>query len=98
MPIRTATATENDKRIAQTGNRLVLEQARSVGLLGAAKNTRLSGRVPSDLIEAAKKRFHVTSDTELLELALSRLALDDDFGARLVGRKGSIPADVDLGV
>ena len=38
------------------------------------------------------------SQAELLELALSQLALEDDFGARLVGRKGSIPADIDLGV
>lgn len=98
MATRGATASQNDERIAHTRNRLVLEQARAVGLLGAAKNTRLSGRVPSELIEAAKKRAHVTSDTELLELALSRLALEDDFGAKLVGRKGSIPADVDLGV
>jgi len=98
MITRADTATGNDERIAQTRNRLVLEQARAVGLLGAAKNTRLSGRVPSELIEAAKKRAHVTSDTELLELALSRLALEDDFGVRLVGRKGSIPAEMDLGL
>lgn len=98
MPTHTASATETDERIAHTRNRLVLEQARAVGLLGAAKNTRLSGRVSSELIEAAKRRAHVTSDTELLELALSRLALEDDFGARLVARKGSIPADLDLGI
>ena len=98
MPTHTASPTETDERIAHTRNRLVLEQARAVGLLGAAKNMRLSGRVSSELIEAAKRRAHVTSDTELLELALSRLALEDDFGARLVGRKGSIPADIDLGV
>ncbi|MFB9984880.1 hypothetical protein ACFSOZ_23025 [Mesorhizobium newzealandense] len=94
----TRAAAENDERAARTRNRLTLEQARAVGLLGAAKNTRLSGRVSSELIEAAKKRAHVSSDTELLELALSRLALEDDFGPRLVGRKGSIPADIDLGV
>jgi hypothetical protein len=73
-------------------------EAKAIGLLGTAKNTRLSGRVSSELIDAAKKRAHVTSDTELLELALSRLALEDDFGARLVERKGSIPSDIDLGV
>ncbi len=98
MPTHTASGTETDERVARTRNRLVLEQARAVGLLGAAKNTRLSGRVSSELIEAAKRRAHVTSDTELLELALSRLALEDDFGTRLLGRKGSIPADIDLGV
>ncbi|MBZ9701636.1 MULTISPECIES: hypothetical protein [unclassified Mesorhizobium] len=98
MTTHASAAAATEERIARARNRLVLEQARAVGLLGAAKNTRLSGRVPSELIEAAKKRAHVTSDTELLELALSRLALEDDFGTRLVGRKGRIPADIDLGI
>jgi hypothetical protein len=97
MAARTRT-TETEEHIALKRNRLVLEQARAVGLLGEAKNTRLSGRVPAGLIEAAKKRAHVSSDTELLELALSRLALEDDFGARLVRRKGSVPADIDLAI
>jgi hypothetical protein len=87
-----------DADIALARNRVLLEQARAVGLLGPAKNARLSGRVSSELIEAARKRAHVTSDTELLELALSRLALEDDFGARLVARKGSIAPDLDIGL
>ena len=98
MAVQTQAATESEAKVASTRNRLVLEQAKAAGLLGAVKNTRLSGRVSLELINAAKKRAHVTSDTELLELALSRLALEDDFGARLVGRKGSIPADIDIGV
>ena len=98
MTVRTRTSTEAEERIALKRNRLVLEQARAVGLLGEAKNTRLSGRVPAGLIEAAKKRAHVSSDTELLELALSRLALEDDFGVRLVRRKGIVPADIDLAI
>lgn len=98
MVAQTRTAAESEAKIASTRNKLILEQAKAAGLLGAAKNTRLSGRVPSELIEAAKKRAHVTSDTELLELALSRLALEDDFGTRLVGRKGSVAADISLGL
>jgi hypothetical protein len=98
MATQTRAAAESVAKVASARNKLVLDQAKAAGLLGAAKNTRLSGRVPSELIEAAKKRAHVTSDTELLELALSRLAIEDDFGVRLVGRKGSIPADVDLGI
>ena len=99
MVARTRTPTETEEHIALKRNRLVLEQARAVGLLRwAAKNTRLSGRVPASLIEAAKKRAHVSSDTELLELALARLALEDDFGARLVRRKGSVPAEIDLAI
>lgn len=98
MAAQSHTAAETEAKVALNRNRLVLEQAKAIGLLGTAKNTRLSGRVSSELIEAAKKRAHVTSDTELLELALSRLALEDDFGVRLVGRKGTIPTDVDLGI
>lgn len=96
MAAQSHSAAETEAKIALSRNKLVLEQAKAIGLLGTAKNTRLSGRVPSELIEAAKKRAHVTSDTELLELALSRLALEDDFGVRLVDRKGIIPADIDL--
>ena len=98
MDARDERSQDHDAEVALTRNRLVLDQARTVGLLGPAKNARLSGRVSSELIEAARKRAHVTSDTELLELALSRLALEDDFGSRLVARKGSIAADIDLGI
>jgi hypothetical protein len=48
------------------------------------------------LLGAAKERAHVVSDTELLEIALSRLVLEDDFGRRFVRRKGKIPKSVDL--
>ncbi len=92
------TGSKEVEELAKKRNRMVLEQARASGLLGTVKNTRLSGRVPSELIEAAKKRAHVNSDTELLELALSRLALEDDFGARLVRRKGTISQDLDLAI
>jgi hypothetical protein len=98
MVSRAPRAIESDDDIARTRNKLVLDEARAKGLLGAAKSARLSGRLPASLIEAAKARARVSSDTELLEIALSRLALEDDFGARLVRCKGSIPADIDLGV
>ena len=87
---------QNDEAAARSRNRVVLEQARASGLLGSVKDARLSGRVSARLLEAAKRRAHVTSDTELIEIALSRVALEDDFGPRLVRRKGSLPADLDL--
>src|SRR3954454_20532028 len=86
----------HEGEVARIRNRLAFAQAKAAGLLGTAKNARLSGRVPTRLLEAAKRSAHVGSDTELLELALSRLALEDEFGARLVHRKCSIPADIDL--
>jgi hypothetical protein len=97
MTARAMTELKEAEEIAQKRNKLVLDQARASGLLGA-KNMRLSGRVSSELVQAAKQRAHVKSDTELLELALSRLALEDDFGAKLVRRKASVPSDLDLAV
>jgi hypothetical protein len=89
---------QDDEVAAHRRNSLVLEQARAAGLLGEAKDARLSGRVSARLLEAAKRRAHVTSDTELIELALSRMALEDDFGPRLLRLKGSVPADIDFGI
>jgi hypothetical protein len=87
---------DNEEAIAHARNKLVREQALAAGLLGSVKDARVSGRVSASLIEAAKRRAHVASDTELLEIALSRLALEDDFGAKLVRRKGAIAPSVDL--
>jgi hypothetical protein len=74
----------------------LFDQARSEGLIGGSKDARISGRVPGSLIEAAKKRAHLSSDSDLIAYALLTVALQDDFGARLVRRKGSIATDIDL--
>jgi hypothetical protein len=47
---------------------------------------------------AAKSRSGIQSDSELLVYALSKVALEDDFGQKLVRRKGRITRDVDLDV
>ncbi len=73
-----------------------LAHAREAGLLGETKNARIAGRVSSALIEAAKRRSGAISNTEVIELALATLAIEDDFGDALVRRKGSLPRDVDL--
>lgn len=98
MPARATAVPDDAETFARKRNKLVLDQARESGLLGAVKDKRLTGRISSELVEAAKKRAHVSSDTELIELALSRLALEDDFGAKLVRRKGSLPRDLDLAI
>ena len=96
MAPRAPSMNREDREVVRVKNRLVLDEARAGGLLGAPRDTRLSGRLPAALVAAARRRANVTSDTQLLELALSRLALEDDFGARLVARRGSIPAELDL--
>lgn len=75
----------------------VLATAREQGLLGA-KDKTISGRVPSALVEAAKTRSGMQSDSELLLYALAKVALEDDFGLRLLALKGNVARDVALDV
>ena len=75
--------------------RTVLETARQLGLLGG-ENSRIGGRVHRGLLAAAKAKSGIASDTELLEYALARVALEDDFATRLVRRKGRVGQDIDL--
>jgi hypothetical protein len=75
--------------------RAVMETARELGLLGG-ENSRIGGRVRRDLVAAAKQKSGIASDTALLEYALAKVALEDDFGAKLVRRKGRIAQDIDL--
>jgi hypothetical protein len=89
-------AVEGSKTVATLRNRATLESARAAGLLGDAKDARVAGRVSSELVAAAKKRAGLSSDTDVIEIALARLALEDDFGARLVRNKGSVPRDFNI--
>jgi len=77
-------------------NRATLESARAAGLLGAAKNARVAGRVSAELVAAAKRSAGLSSDTDVIEIALAKLALEDDFGVKLVRNKGSLPRELDI--
>jgi len=73
----------------------VLETAEGAGLLAGARG-RIAARVRKQLVVAAKACSGIKSDTELLEYALARVALEDDFGQKLVAREGRVAQDVDL--
>ena len=75
---------------------LVMAEARNAGLLGGPKDTVIRGRVSKSLVKAAKARAGVRSDTELLEIALSSFALEDDFGEKFLKRKGTVAPDLPL--
>jgi hypothetical protein len=86
---RPRSARENPRRKA------VLETAKGAGLLAGASG-RIAGRIRKQLVDVAKARSGIRSDTELLEYALARVALEDDFGQRLRAREGRMPQDFDL--
>lgn len=73
----------------------VIDTAKSVGLLNG-ENGRIAGRVRENLIKSAKERTGISSDTELLEYALAKVALEDDFAPKILARKGRVPKDLDL--
>jgi hypothetical protein len=75
--------------------RAVLDTAKSAGLL-AGKSGRIAGRIGKQLVDTAKARSGIKSDTELLEYALARVALEDDFSQKVIAREGRVPRDIDL--
>ncbi len=75
----------------------VLAAVRQQGLIGN-KDRTIGGRVPTALVEAAKARSGIQSDSELLLYALSKVALEDDFADRMLALKGSVPKDVMLDI
>lgn len=91
LPIR---ATSRDE--LRPRERAILSAASAAGYLRGEKTERIGGRVTRKLLSAAKERSGLTSQTELLEYALSMVALEDDYGATLLSMKGSIPDDVEL--
>jgi hypothetical protein len=74
---------------------VVIDTARRAGLLNG-ENGRIAGRVRETLIQTAKEQSGLTSDTALLEYALAKVALEDNFGPKILARKGRVSKDLDL--
>lgn len=66
------------------------QAAHERGLLGS-KDRQLGGRFCDALVEEAKRASGITENTDLLTYALIKVALEDDFGDRLLGRKARVP-------
>lgn len=66
------------------------------GALAGARSKKLSMRVDPGLIEAARQRTGLRSDSDLVNAALAMIAAGDDFGAWLVRQSGRLPEDFEL--
>jgi hypothetical protein len=73
----------------------IVEAAKSAGLLQGAR-TSIGARVPKPLIDAAKEKSGLASTTEVVEYALAKIAIEDDYGAKLTARSGKVSKDLDL--
>lgn len=66
------------------------------GLL-AEKSGRIGGRVSLSLVEKAKARTGIETDTDLIEFALANVALEDRFAEQFKASRGTIDPDLKLG-
>ena len=73
-----------------------LALAAEQGLLRGRRTLVLRGRMPEELVSAAKKRTGITSDSKLLETALANLAVADDYAEWLYSQRGTVDPDLDL--
>ncbi len=75
--------------------RVIVTAAERAGLFSGGRD-QIGARVPRQLLAAAKEKTGLASTTEVLEYALAKLAVEDDFGRMLLLRTGSVPQDLDL--
>ena len=68
---------------------VLLEEARTAGLLDGEKTAHVSIRTTPALLRAAKERAGVESTTHLIELALAALALPDPAWTFMIDNAGS---------
>jgi hypothetical protein len=52
--------------------------------------------MPVGLVEQAKLKTGISSDSKLLEAALANLAVSDDYGQWLLSQRGTVNPELDL--
>ena len=73
----------------------VMAAAQRSGLL-LEKSGRIGGRVSQALVEKAKARTGIATDTDLIEFALANIALEDKFAETFKAARGTVDRDLDL--
>ncbi len=76
--------------------RFAFVQLERSGALAGVRSLKLSTRVDPGLVDAARRRTGLSSDSDLVNAALAVIAAGDDFGAWLVQQAGQLPEDFEL--
>ena len=74
----------------------VLRRATDMGLMGTEVH-QVGARLPTKLLEQAKKRTGIVSTTDLMAFALANVAVEDNFAKAFVAARGKIDPDLDIG-
>jgi hypothetical protein len=83
---------------ATTSRRIddALSIAGQQGLLSGGRTLTVRGRMPSLLVEQAKKKTGIQSDSKLIEAALANIVAADEYGDWLLAQRGTVSKDLDL--
>ena len=74
----------------------VMVIAEQEGLLRGERTEVVRGRMPEALVARAKRRTGISSNTDLIEVALATIAVGDDYADWLLSRRGSVTPEADL--
>ena len=93
------------KRDAVSGSFMTVHETRVEAVMAAAqrsgllqeKSGRIGGRVSPALVEQAKARTGIETDTDLIEFALANIALEDKFAETFKAVRGRVDPDLKLG-
>ncbi len=77
-------------------HKAVLRRATEMGLMGTEVR-QVGARLPTKLLEQAKKRTGIVSTTDLMAFALANVAVEDNFAKAFVAARGRIDPDLDIG-
>jgi hypothetical protein len=90
----------SSKRLKPVASSRRLDDALSIagqqGLLGGGRTLTVRGRMPSLLVEQAKKKTGIQSDSKLIEAALANIVVADEYGDWLLAQRGTVSKDLDL--
>lgn len=86
---------EQEDPISPLRRSRIVAEARAAGLMTGGRS-QVGARLPARLLAAAKAKAGLTSTTEVVEYALATVALEDDFGAKLLALAGTVDPDLDL--
>lgn len=92
-------------RSSATGQFMTVHEGRVEAVMAAAersgllheKSGRIGGRVSPALVERAKARTGIETDTDLIEFALANVALEDRFAESFKATRGKVDPDLKLG-
>ena len=76
---------------------IIMERLARLGL-SRDKSAKLGGRVNPKLLELARERSGAVSDSQLIELALGNLVMEDGFAEAFRAGRGTVDPSLDLDV